>query len=159
MVVEPDKYSYNNFSSKGQRVGQAVIDILKKDQPVYRVEEILEKFGEDYLKDIQNFAGAEKKKYNGAFYIFSLLHKDLGQFGIANVVRHWKISRKTNPLMQPMLKEYPNHTKTLFEVDPKKGEITLLWTVPGCEECRSILKSPELYNSELVTWVKEACNF
>jgi hypothetical protein len=82
------------------------------------------------------------------------MNKDLGQFGLSNVVRHWKIPRYTAPHPIEMMASYTNHTKTLFEVDPKKGEITLCWTLPGYEECKSILKSPGNYDPELVRWIK-----
>lgn len=151
-----NKYSYQRFGSNAQRVGQAVMDILSEEQPVYTTEDILDEFGKDYLNDIQKFADEEKSKYDGKFYIFSLLYKDLGQFGVGNVVRHWKISRSTDPEPKAMMRDYKNHTKTLYEVDPQKGEINLLWTLPGYEECISILKNPDLYDRELLNWIRGA---
>lgn len=156
LVEEENKYSYQRFGKKGQRVGQAVVDILSKEQPEYTAEDILEEFGGDYLKDIQQCSEEHKSSFDGKFYIFSLLHKDLGQFGVANVLRHWKIPRETEPNSRMMMHDYPNHTKTLFEVDKKKGEITLLWTLPGFEECKSILKNPDLYDRDLIRWIGDA---
>ena len=155
-MTSGDKYSYQRFGSNAQRVGQAALDIISKDQPVYTTEDILDEFGKDYLADIQKFADEEKNKFDGIFYIFSLLHKDLGQFGVGNVLRHWKISRQTAPEPKSMMEQYKNHTKTLYEVNPQKGEITLLWSLPGFEECISILKNPDLYDRDLIKWIRGA---
>lgn len=149
-----EKYSYQRFGSEGKRVGQAALDIISSEQPETTVEEILEEFGKDYLEDIQKCADENKSKFDGKFFIFSLLNKDLGQFGLSNVVRHWKIPRYTAPNPMQMMADYQNHTKTLFEVDPKKGEINLLWTLPSYEECKSVLKNSELYDPELVKWIR-----
>lgn len=154
--IRKNKYSYKRFGSSGSRVGQAVHDVLTSSPSEHTVEEILDEFGKNYLDDIRKCADEEKKNFEGTFYIFSLMNKDLGQWGVSNVVRHWKIPRKTAPHMAHMVKDYPNHTKTLYEVSPSKGEITLLWTLPGKEECVSILKNPSLYDPQLVKWCQEA---
>lgn len=152
-LVDEKKYTYDRFASKGMRVGQAVVDILSKEQAPQTVEETLDEFGKDYLRGIQETAERERNKYDGKFFIFSLLNKDLHYFGVENVVRHWTIPRKTEPDAAKMMVDYRNHTKTLFAVDPHQGEITLLWTLPGYEECKSILKHPSSYDPQLVEWV------
>ena len=152
-LVDEKKYSYDRFASKGQRVGQAVVDILSQSQAPQTVEETLDEFGKDYLRHIQETADKERKNFDGKFYIFSLLNKDLHYFGVENVVRHWTIPRKTAPDAAKMMVDYKNHTKTLFEVDPHQGEITLLWSLPGWEDCKSIMKHPESHDPQLVRWV------
>ena len=155
-MVEKEKYSYDRFASKGQRVGQAVVDILSQNQAPQTVEETLDEFGRDYLRNIQETADRERKNYDGTFYIFSLLNKDLHYFGVENVLRHWTIPRKTAPDPAQMLVDYKNHTKTLFAVDPHQGEITLLWTIPSYEDCKSIRKHPESHDPQLVHWISKA---
>lgn len=156
-MSEEKKYSYQRFGCNSTRVGQAALDILSQVNPTHTVEEILDEFGKDYLNQIQQYAAQETKKYEGKkFYIFSLLHKDLTAFRVDNVVRHWMIARKTEPNSTDMLIAYPHHTKTLYEVVPAGSEITLLWTVPGWEDCKSIMKNPSLYDRDLVTWTNDA---
>lgn len=152
MVKEKGKYSYDRFESKGQRVGQAVMDILK-DPEEYQVEEILEELGKDWLDLIRQRAEEGKGKLQSPFYVLSLMKKALGQFGVANVLTHSARSFQTEFSMEKVMSAHPNATKTMFKIDTKAGEISLLWTVPGWEECRSVMKNPQIYDPQLVNWV------
>lgn len=156
VVLVEKKYEYDRFNSKGARVGQAVTDILSKEQPEYTVEEILDEFGKDWLKMIQDLASEATPQYGPKFYILSLLKKDLGHFGVANVLKHSARPFKTKMSIHQVMDAHPNATKTLFYVDSSGGEINLLWTVPGWEECKSIGKNASQYDPQLVSWVKEA---
>ena len=155
--MEENKYSYDRFGSKGVRVGQAVTDILSKEQPNYTVEEILEEMGKGVMKYIMEAAEEGSKKYKTTFYILHLLKKELGALGVSNAVLQ-KAScfpdRKWKP--EEVMEAHPHSAKTLYEVDPKHGTLTLAWTVPGWEDCRSIMKNPGLYDQDLVKWVKQA---
>ncbi len=150
-------YSYNRFGSKGVRVGQAVHDIISKDQPSYTAEEILEEMGRGIVDYIQEASDKGYKEYDGRFVILHLFKKELSAMGVENVVlqkcscfefREWK--------PHEVMEMHPISTKSLYEVDPKNGTIVLKWTVPGWEGCRSVLKNPELYDPNLVRWIKEA---
>lgn len=145
-----DKYDYNMFGSKGKRVGKAVLDIISTDQPSYTVEDILSEYGKDYCLEFEKTIEENKKKYKSPFYIFVLTKKE---FYASNVVRNWFIARQTPPYGSQMMTDYPNHTKTLYIVDADKGELRVLWSIPGKEECKSILKEPQIYSQELVSWI------
>jgi len=64
------KYRYNKRGTKGARVGQAVSDILSKDQPTYSVGEILDgfgaKFAQELEKAIENYGEKMTREYNEA---------------------------------------------------------------------------------------------
>lgn len=155
MTSPENKYSYNRFGSKGRRVGQAVQDIISKDQPDYTVEDILDGFGlgKDYLELIRKEAERAKKEFDSKFYILSLMNKAMGEMGIANVLKHSCRAFLKKFTMNEVMQAHPNSAKTMFEVDAKRGEINLLWALPGYEECKSIRKNPKIYDPELVRCV------
>lgn len=151
----PSKYSYDRFGSKGQRVGQAVYDILSKDQPVHTVEDIIEGcgLGADYLDLIRDEAEASKKKFNGKFYILSLVKKGMGEMGISNVLKHSCRSFETKFTMQEIMQAHPGSDKHMYEVDSKQGEITLIWSLPDYGQCKVIQKNPKNYDPDLAKCV------
>lgn len=151
------KYSYERFGKKGARVGQAVTDILSQKQQDYTAEEILEEMGKGIVNYIQEAAEKGCEQYEGKFYILHLFKKTLGQHGIENAMLQKAMcfkERKWKP--KEVMDAHPNSAKTLYEVDKVNGIIKLLWTVPGWEDCKSIKKNPDLYDRDLVEWVKEA---
>ena len=141
------KYDYNRFGSKGQRVGQAVVDILSQEQPEQTVEDILENYGHQYAKEINDCIEENKHKYTSPFYVFVLTNKEPWA---VNIVRNWFIARQTPPHATQMMAAYPHHTKTLYIVNANRGDIKLVWTLPGYGECISILKTPLTFNEKLV---------
>lgn len=149
-----DRYSYNRFGSKGARVGQAVVDILSKEQPEYTAEDILDQFGKDYLNMIRDLAEKSKDMYESPYYIFSILKKDLGQFNVNNVLKHSARPFQLKVSIKTAAEAHPSATKTLFKVNAQSGSIDLVWTIPSYQECQSILKAPNLYDEELVKFVK-----
>lgn len=146
------KYTYDRFGSKGMRVGQAVYDILSKDQPTYTAEDILNEYAPKYMEEIERCVEANKDKLRNPFYIFVLTHKEMWA---ENVVRNWFIARQTPPHGFDAVSDYPHHNKTLYLVDVKKGKMMLCWTVPGIEDCKSIMKNPMAYDPDLVRWIDE----
>ncbi|NJL54189.1 hypothetical protein HC928_02735 [bacterium] len=150
-----DKYSYNRFGSKGQRVGQAVVDILSKEQPQYTVEDILEAYSHKYIAELEDCIEKNLKRYESPFYVFVLTKKEMWA---ENVVRNYFVARQSKPDMQDMIVEYPHATKTLYEIDSKKCSINLEWTLPGVEEAKSIMKNPSIYDPFLVDCIKKGFN-
>lgn len=150
------KYSYDRFDTKGARAGQAVYDILSKDQPDYTVEEILEEMGKGIASYIQEEAERGCKKFDGTFYILHLFKKSMGEMNVANAMVQSARSFQTQFNIQEVMQSHPNSAKTLYEVDKKNGLIKLLWTVPGWEDCKSIKKNPGIYDPDLVKWVNMA---
>lgn len=141
------KYDYNRFGMSGQRVGQAVYDILSKEQPSQTVEDILENYGPQFAKEIDEAIERSKNKFKSPYYIFVLTNKE---FWAENVVRNWFVPRQTPPHATDMMIQYPHHTKTLYIVDARRGNIQLIWTIPGYNECISILKTPSTFDESIV---------
>lgn len=150
---EASKYDYNRFESTGQRVGQAVVDILSRENAPQTVEETLDAFGPDYAKNLDDTIEANKTKYKSPFYVLSLLKKEMWA---VNVVRNFFIARQTAPYALDLIQNYPHHTKTLYQVNSDRGHLKLCWSIPGHSECLAILKSPQSFDEELVKWILEA---
>jgi hypothetical protein len=147
-----DKYDFNEFGSKGKRVGQAVADILAKDQPIYTAGEIIDAYGPKFAKDFEECMNDASKRYDSPFYIFVLTNKEMWA---ENVVRNWFIPRQTPPFALDMLTQYPNYNKSLYIVDTRKGAVKICWSIPGFEDCKTVLSNPNLYSPELVQWIKD----
>jgi len=148
-----NKYDYNRFGAKGQRVGQAVFDIISRYQPMQTVGETLDAFGPDYAKQMEECIEDNEHKYTSPFYIFVLTKKE---FWANNVLRNYFIARQTPPHAFDMMEQYSNYTKTLYIVDANRGNIKCVWTLPGFDDCITIARNPANYDPELVKWV-EAC--
>ncbi len=142
------KYDINKYGKKGKRVGQAVYDILLKDQPNYTTEDILDGYSVEFVKEIESCIENNKNRYESPFYILVLSHKEPWA---DNVVRNWFIARQTAPDALDMIKSYSNHMKTLYRVD-KVGRLELDWVIPGIQDIRTILKNPHLYDPQLVKY-------
>jgi hypothetical protein len=156
-MSEERKYSYNRFDSKGERVGQAVMDILKKDNPVFTVEEVMDQMQYGVMNYIQDAVTQGYKHFKENFYIIHRFRKELTYFDIHNVPAQHAVCFQLGPKESSWYMEViPHDTKTLYEVDVKNDDIKLLWSVPGWEDCKSIKKNPHLYDRDLVSWVKEA---
>lgn len=151
--IETSKYDYNRFGSTGQRVGQAVVDILSRENAPQTVEETLDAFGPDYAKNLDDTIEANKTKYKSPFYVLSLLKKEMWA---VNVVRNFFIARQTAPYALDLIQNYPHHTKTLYQINSDRGHLKLCWSIPGHSECLAILKSPKSFDEELVKWILEA---
>lgn len=146
------RYDYNRFGCNAKRVGQAVVDILSKEQPVYTAGEILDAYGPQYASEIEKAINEGLKKYTFPFYVFVLTKKE---HWATNLVRNFFIPRQTSPLGMEMMQAYPNYTKTLYKVTSDIGGVKLIWSLPGFNECESIARHPEIHNEELVRWIKD----
>ena len=152
-----EKYIYNQRGHKEVRVGQAVYDILSKDQEAYTAEDILDGMQKGILSYLEEAAQKGLKELDGDFYILHLFDKDLTQFQVDNVMKQSAAifpSRKWHPA--EVMAAHPNAAKSLYFVDKKNGEMKEMWTVPGYQDCKSILKKPENYNSNLIKWINVA---
>jgi len=153
MLAEPDKYAYNRFGTKGQRVGQAVIDLSRGQQAIQTVGDTLDAMGADFARKMEETIEANQGKYKDPFYIFVLTKKE---FWANNVIRNWFIARQTAPHAFKSMEEFSNYTKTLYIVDASRGNIKCIWSLPSFDDCISIARDPLSFDPELVKWV-EAC--
>lgn len=146
------RYKYNKHGSKGARVGQAVHDMLSEDHYEMTVGELLDGFGARFAQELEHTVNDSLGKFKNPFYILALTKKE---FWATNVVRNWFIPRQTAPYPSDLVKGYPNHTKTLYVVDGDRGDIKVAWSIPADGDCKSILKRPNIYSQELVSWIKD----
>lgn len=149
------QYQYNRFGSKGMRVGQAVSDILSKEQPVQTAGDIIDAYSAKYASELEKAIEDSKGKYKNPFYVLALTKKE---YWTDNVVRNWFIPRQTAPYALDMMIQYPNHTKTLYVINYDRGDLKVAWSIPGHEDCKSVLKTPDDFSPELVQWIKDCYN-
>ena len=152
MSKQDKKYTYDRFGMKGARVGQAVVDILSKEQPVYTAGEILDAYAPKFRDELEKTIQNNQDKFKSPFYIVVLTHKEMWA---ENVVRNWFIARQTPPHGLATVIDYPHHMKTLYMINSKKGDVKLLWTIPGLEDCKSIVRNKMQYDAQLVGWVED----
>jgi hypothetical protein len=104
---------------------------------------------------VRECASEYKNKLKSPFWIYSIFGKALGYAAVDNAVIHlcrpfsWKVS------MENAMKNHPHYSKSLWEVNKEKGEISLVWNLPDFEACKSILKNPKIYDENLVKWTME----
>ncbi len=157
MNSDDKRYSYDRFDSHGKRVGQACLDLLKAAPSVVTVEDALIEMGleqglrQTILDEFERTRGHYPDKY----YILSITKHELAQFGLTNCFK-----TSVRSFVHPFTKEdvmcaHPNAHKTLYSVDAKHEEIRLVWSIPGYEECKSIMKNPSIYDPQLVQDVKD----
>lgn len=150
MDAKDKKYSYNRFGMKGARVGQAVHDILSSKEETTTVEEVLDGYSHQFVKELETAISANEAKYKGHFHVFVLSNKEMWA---TNVVRNWFVARETAPDALEMVAQYPNHAKILYEVNTDTNEVKLKWTLPGIQDCISVLKNTGLYDPQLCQWI------
>ncbi len=149
------KYTYNRFGMKGARVGQAVYDILKSSDKNTTVEEILDEYAAKFNQELEDTINANEHKYKDKFHIFVLSNKEMWA---QNVVRNWFVARESAPEPLDMVGQYPNHCKILYEFDKRADKLSLKWTIPGIQDCISIVKNPSQYDPMLYKWIKDCFN-
>jgi hypothetical protein len=150
MDSKDKKYSYNRFGMKGARVGQAVHDILTSKQETITAEEVLDEYSHKFVKELEDTINANEHKFKGNFYVYVISNKEMWA---VNVVRNWFIARATAPDALEMVAEHPNHSKILYEVNKHTNEVKLKWTIPGIQDCISVLKNTGLYDPQLCQWI------
>lgn len=141
---------------KGARVGQAVHDILSQDQPDYTVEEILEGMNAKFLEGFEECVKNGTKEFrNEPFFVLVLSKKELTMLGVSNVMRNYFIARKSEPHAINLVQDYPHAVKTLYSIDPKKGDFQLKWCMPDIEACKSIVKNPRSVDPQIYEWITQ----
>ena len=150
-----DKYDYIKNGSKAKRVGQAALDLMAGAQGIQTVGETLDAWGPDYAKQMEECIHDNAHRYKNPFYVFVLTKKEPW---LDNILRNWFIARQTPPHAFDMMEQYSNHTKSLYLIDERKGNIKLLWSLPGFSDCITVAKNPHLYDPELVGWIEDCFN-
>lgn len=136
------------------KVGQAVYDILKRDQVQTSVEEVLSEAEKKYTQEMEDIIQSNFNKYDSPFYIIVLTKKEPWAL---NVMRNWFIARQTRPKVQFLRQEFPNHMSTVYSVNKSTHELKILWSLPIKQDADVVLKNRHLYDPTLVKWIED-CN-
>ncbi len=148
----PLKVSKDSLNPNPARVGQAVYDILSRDQSSQTVEETVEAMTQKYYKELFETIKTAKNSlnYDNPFYVVILRKKEPWAI---NVLRQWYIARQTKPMARYLRETYPNHDHDVWLVDGH--DIHLQWTLPTKQDSSTILKNGSLYEGPLAGWIKD----
>jgi len=135
------------------KLGQAVYDILSKEQATQTVEETVEAMTPMYFEQLMLAVDKGCKDFVAPFYIVVQRKKETIGGAICNVLKHRYITRQTKPYANFLRHEWPNADHDLYEVDNDKGTMTLLYTLPNAQDSKTILKNSDCYDPKLVEWI------
>ncbi|MBE3085573.1 MAG: hypothetical protein IMZ64_05075 [Bacteroidetes bacterium] len=152
-MLSEDKYSYNRFGSKGFRVGQAINDIILKNENLHiTAEDIAEERQAQYMKDLQEAADLGKKEFDSPFYVVYLCNKEAW----TDIMSRGRfVRRQSEPIPKNMVELFPHFSKDVWKIDAKKGSIDYLWTMPSLENIRNILRNKSQYDPALTKWASD----
>lgn len=148
------KTSRDKIKKNPSKVGQAVYDILSKEHAPQTVDETLSEMTPKYFEELMTAAEEGKKVFESPFYVVVQRKKETLAGQVANVLKHVYIRRQSKPHAKFLRTEFPNADHDLYEVDAKKGTITLLYTLPTAQDSKTILKNKHLYDPSLVKWIQ-----
>lgn len=135
------------------KVGEAAYKLLQKTDAAPTVEEILNEYQTKYAKEIEETIQNNHHKFDKDFYILVLTKKE---HWAVNVLRNWFIARQTPPSVSHLRREYPNFMSTLYKVNKNGFGITVEWSLPTEQDCKTILKNKHLYDPQLVSWIEKS---
>ena len=144
------KYLYQKHGLKEYRVGQAILDIISKDQPRQTVDDTMVQFGPDYVKEFETCVNNGAKHYRNPFYVMVISKKVMWA---CNLIRNYFVARQTMPFATDMIKEYAHATKTLYKVNADRGQVDIVWSLPSHQDCLVIAQNPSVWPEELVNWI------
>ncbi len=148
-----ERYIYQKGGKRSSRVGQAVWDIMTQDQEDYSCEEIIDAFGPDYVKEFNDVVEKNKHRLESPFYVFVITKKEMWA---VNIIRNIFQARQSAPNATDMIIKYKHPTKTLYKVNTNTGDVSIIWSIPGFEECKAIAKHPDSFDPTLVDWINRA---
>jgi hypothetical protein len=135
------------------KLGQAVYDILSKEQAAQTVEQTIDAMTPKYFEELSIAVDNGCKEFESPFYVVVQRKKETIGGTIMNVLKHQYVTRQTKPYANFLRHEWPNADHDLYEIDAKKGKMTLLYTLPNAQDSKTILKNPECYDPKLVEWI------
>lgn len=135
------------------KVGQAVFDIISKPISGHgqEVGETIDEMTPRYYKELYATIDANLSKYTETFFIVVLRKKEPWAM---NVLRQWFIARKTRPAASVLRNDYPNHDHDVWKINSKDQNVQFMWTLPTAQDSASIMKSPDLYDPNLVQTIE-----
>ena len=143
----------NKVKKDPSKLGQAVYDILSKEQYSQSVEETIDAMAPKYFEELSKAVEKGCKDFESPFYIVVQRKKETIGGTVMNVLKHQYVTRQTQPKAKFLRTEFPNADHDLYEVDSVKGTMTLLYTLPSAQDSKSILKNADCYDPKLVEWI------
>lgn len=152
LVVARDKVQKNP-----SKIGQAVYDILSKEQSSQTVEETISAMTDKYFEKLMLAVneGCGEKDYPSVFYVLIERKKETLGGNAHNVLKHKYITLPFRPRAALLREESPNSDFDLYEINKTTNEITLVYTLPTKQDSRTILKNAHLYDPQLVKWISD----
>jgi len=147
--------SRDKIKKNPSKVGQAVFDILSKDQKMQTVEETIEGMTPKYFEEVLKAVDRGCKAYNSPFYVVVVRKKETLGGMASNVLFHRFVDRQTMPSPKVLREDYPNADHEVYEVNAKTSTISLLWVLPTAQDSRTIVKNKHLYDPMLVGWIEQ----
>lgn len=149
LVMPRDKIKKNPAA-----IGQAVYDILSKQQQDQSVEATIDAMTPKYFEELSKAVDKGCKDFESPFYILIQRKKETIGGSVMNVLKHQYVTRQTRPYANFLRSEFPNADHDLYEVNSEKGTMTLLYTLPNAQDSKTILKNQEMYDPMLVGWIQ-----
>ena len=153
LVTSRDKIKKNPA-----RLGQAVYDILSKEQNMQTVEETTEAMTPKYYEELMIAVDKGCKDFISPFYVVVVRKKETLAGQVMNVLKHQYVTRQTRPRAEFLRTNFPNADHDLYEINSESMSITLIYTLPTAQDSKTILKHPDLYDPQLVKWIKDYNN-
>ena len=148
LVMTRDKIKKNPA-----KLGQAVYDILSKEQQDQSVEATIDAMTPKYFEELMKAIDKGCKDFESPFYIVVQRKKETIGGSVMNVLKHQYVTRQTKPYANFLRSEFPNADHDLYEVNSEEGTMTLLYTLPNAQDSKTILKNAECYDPKLVEWI------
>lgn len=150
------KTSKNKLFKTPAKVGQAVYDIISREQASQTVEETIEAMTGKYFEKLMEAVeeGCKAPNYPTIFYVLIERKKDTLAGNASNVLKHKYITSPFKPRSKLLREECPNSDFDLYEADKSKCEITHLWTIPTYQDSVTVLKNKHLYDPQYVKWIE-----
>lgn len=134
------------------KVGQAVYDIMSKEQAPQTVEETLEAMTAQCLRDRMSAIEEGCKKFYSPFYVTVERKKETLAGNACNVLRQKHIVSQLPPSASNLRNASPNADFDVYEIDKESNTITLVLTLLTKQDAMTVLKNPHLYDTHLVKW-------
>jgi len=138
---------------KVQTVGQAALDLQKKDEIIHAVE--LEraihkgnKSADSWESQLMECLQRGMSRYEGDFYLTVITKKERL---LENVVRRYFIDRESCPT--------PEFDQTVFRYVKKDDALKYLWTVPDIQACHELYINAADVSDELKPLVSMVLDF
>lgn len=146
--------SRDKIKKDPSKLGQAVYDILSKDQQDQSVEATIDAMTPKYFEELSKAVHKGCRDFESPFYIVVQRKKETIGGSVMNVLKHQYVTRQTRPYANFLRSEFPNADHDLYEINSEKGTMTLLYTLPSAQDSKTILKNAEMYDPKLVEWIQ-----